>query len=54
VENKSGLKVKAGKSYPLFLLGDNMPKFIEGFLFGAGFTLAYIIITRLAMLIGLH
>lgn len=31
-----------------------MAKFVEGFLFGAGFTLAYIIFTKLAMLIGLH
>lgn len=30
-----------------------MAKFIEGFLFGAGLTVAYIIITRLATLIGM-
>ena len=31
-----------------------MVKFIEGFLFGAGFTIAFIIFTILAGLLGMH
>jgi hypothetical protein len=49
-----GRKMTESNSPNIWYVGEIMAKVIDGFLYGTGFVLAYIIITKLAALIGLH